>query len=120
MRHEVNPAGWYPDPELIGMPNHLRYWNGAEWTEHRRVRGQKSAGVATVLTILWPGAGHLYLGLNSKGMPFFVWNAVLLMLVLLSCELAIPVGVVVWIVTLCMTIGSIAADTEAVNNGDLR
>jgi hypothetical protein len=26
------PAGWYPDPQ---SPDHLRYWHGAKWTEHR-------------------------------------------------------------------------------------
>jgi Protein of unknown function (DUF2510) len=25
------PAGWYPDPQ---QPDHQRYWDGSEWTEH--------------------------------------------------------------------------------------
>jgi len=26
------PAGWLPDPS--GVPNTLRYWDGASWTQH--------------------------------------------------------------------------------------
>jgi hypothetical protein len=29
----VAPAGWYPDPQLIGI---VRYWDGSAWTDHRR------------------------------------------------------------------------------------
>ncbi|GAB2991314.1 RDD family protein [Nocardioides montaniterrae] len=29
------PAGWYPDPTApYADPPHMRYWNGAAWTEH--------------------------------------------------------------------------------------
>jgi Protein of unknown function (DUF2510) len=30
--HSNTPAGWYADPQ--GTPNLLRYWDGAQWTEH--------------------------------------------------------------------------------------
>ena len=31
-----SPAGWYPepDPNHVGPPGRLRYWDGAAWTEH--------------------------------------------------------------------------------------
>jgi uncharacterized RDD family membrane protein YckC len=28
------PAGWYPDPAPQSAPGRLRYWDGAQWTEH--------------------------------------------------------------------------------------
>lgn len=30
--HPSTPAGWYADPQ--GTPNQLRWWDGAQWTEH--------------------------------------------------------------------------------------
>ncbi|KUJ69657.1 scramblase [Streptomyces albus subsp. albus] len=30
--HPNTPAGWYADPQ--GTPNLLRYWDGAQWTQH--------------------------------------------------------------------------------------
>ncbi|TVL93279.1 phospholipid scramblase-related protein [Streptomyces sp. SAJ15] len=30
--HPNTPAGWYADPQ--GTPNLLRWWDGAQWTEH--------------------------------------------------------------------------------------
>ena len=108
----MTAPGWYADPE---WPSYQRYWNGSEWTQHRAPRReQKSAGLAALPTVLWPGAGHLYLGLKSKGMPYFVINGVALALWLILWVF-IPLGVVVWVVTLCMTVGSIADDTRMVN-----
>lgn len=51
------PAGWYPD----GTPNQVRYWNGAQWTEHTQpaalpvdvmagARASASSGSASVVT----------------------------------------------------------------------
>ncbi|WP_030936366.1 phospholipid scramblase-related protein [Streptomyces sp. NRRL S-646] len=30
--HSNTPAGWFPDPH--GAPQTLRYWDGAQWTQH--------------------------------------------------------------------------------------
>jgi hypothetical protein len=53
-----------------------RYSDGVQWTQRRvsavgqqRAVQGKSGAVAALLTVLWPGAGHMYLGLTSKGMP---------------------------------------------------
>lgn len=43
---DVNP-GWYDDPESA---LHLRYWNGAEWTDDRRPKPPTAAPAAAVAT----------------------------------------------------------------------
>jgi hypothetical protein len=35
------PAGWYPDPH--GAPRTLRYWDGAQWTQHIQADQQGQA-----------------------------------------------------------------------------
>lgn len=37
------PAGWYDDPEHAG---YLRYWDGAQWTDHRSPVGASTAATA--------------------------------------------------------------------------
>jgi uncharacterized protein (TIGR00266 family) len=37
---QTPPAGWFDDPE---DPASLRYWNGAEWTEHRSPKNAPAA-----------------------------------------------------------------------------
>ena len=79
---------------------------------------EKSSGIAVLLTVLWPGAGHLYLGLTQKAMPYFVANAiggVFILSVYLS-----PIGILIWLVTLCMTIGSVTRETNQVNDARRR
>ncbi|MFF7046867.1 phospholipid scramblase-related protein [Streptomyces griseorubiginosus] len=41
--HSNTPAGWYPDPH--GAPQTLRYWDGAQWTQHTNGQ-QQAAGQA--------------------------------------------------------------------------
>ena len=41
--HSNTPAGWYPDPH--GAPKTLRYWDGAQWTQHTNGQ-QQAAGQA--------------------------------------------------------------------------
>jgi uncharacterized protein YxjI len=38
--HSNTPAGWYPDPH--GAPETLRYWDGAQWTQH--TQGPQAGG----------------------------------------------------------------------------
>ncbi|MFE3850008.1 phospholipid scramblase-related protein [Streptomyces griseorubiginosus] len=41
--HSNTPAGWYPDPH--GAAQTLRYWDGAQWTQHTNSQ-QQAAGQA--------------------------------------------------------------------------
>jgi uncharacterized protein YxjI len=41
--HSNTPAGWYPDPH--GASQTLRYWDGAQWTQHTH-QDQQGAGQA--------------------------------------------------------------------------
>ncbi|MEV7072198.1 phospholipid scramblase-related protein [Streptomyces sp. NPDC091972] len=41
--HSNTPAGWYPDPH--GAAQTLRYWDGAQWTQHTH-QDQQGAGQA--------------------------------------------------------------------------
>jgi len=62
--HSNTPAGWYPDPH--GAPQTLRYWDGAQWTDHTHAEQQQAqqvqhqvqqqAGVAAG----GPGGGSLF------------------------------------------------------------
>lgn len=74
---------------------------------------EKSSAIALLLTILFPGAGHLYLGLTQKSIPHMVANAFGVVLAL--TVILLPITFVIWLVTLVMTVGSLTRDTETVN-----
>jgi len=74
----------------------------------------KSGNVALLLRILWPGLGQMYLGLTKRGTPYVVANAIGLVLGVLTLIL-IPISLIIWVVTLVMTVGKINDETIAVN-----
>lgn len=74
----------------------------------------KSSGLAVLFTILWPGAGHLYIGRTQKGTPYVIANAIAAFLSL--TVVLLPVGFIIWLVTLLMTAPNIANETEEVNS----
>jgi hypothetical protein len=119
------PPGWYPDPEQPGQ----RWWDGTTWgpvapeplvrpvapTSVSIPPQDKSSALALLLTVLWPGGGHLYLGLTQKSIPYVVANAIGTCVAFFSFFLLFPITFLIWLVTLLMTVGSISRDTEAVN-----
>jgi len=44
--HSNTPAGWYPDPQ--GAPQTLRYWDGAQWTQHTNQDQQQAQAAQPV------------------------------------------------------------------------
>ena len=48
------PANWYPDPEV---PGQQRYWDGAQWTEHRAPGAGEGPGDAGATASPDPSAG---------------------------------------------------------------
>ncbi|MFF7971364.1 phospholipid scramblase-related protein [Streptomyces sp. NPDC007905] len=50
------PAGWYPDPH--GAAQTLRYWDGAQWTEHTNPAQQAAGQVPQQQAAPQQAAGH--------------------------------------------------------------
>ncbi|MFF1304811.1 phospholipid scramblase-related protein [Streptomyces sp. NPDC058307] len=51
--HSNTPAGWYPDPH--GAAQTLRYWDGAQWTQHTH-QDQQGAGQGAAQAVQAPPA----------------------------------------------------------------
>ena len=74
--------------------------------------GEKNVLLAAILSFLFPGLGHLYLGLNKKGISFilaYIVSAILVMLII-----GFVLVIIVWIWALIDSIKS----TEAINRGE--
>jgi hypothetical protein len=111
----VSVSSTLPHAAHPALPPQAQYLPAAPDTYPMQFRAsEKSSGIALLLTILWPGAGSIYLGLTRKGTPYAVANAIGVGIGLLTLIL-LPVTFIVWIVTMLMTVGSVSADTETVN-----
>jgi TM2 domain-containing membrane protein YozV len=68
--------------------------------------------LSAILSILFPGLGHLYLGLDKKGISFILAYIVSAILILLL--IGVVLAIIVWIWALIDSIKS----TEAINRGE--
>lgn len=75
------------------------------------VSEEKSALVAALLTILFPGLGHLYLGLNHKGLTFILLYVVSIILII------IIVGFVLMLVLWIWALVDVIDSTNTINDG---
>ena len=51
------PAGWYDDPEY---PDHLRYWAGTAWSDHRAPKQARPAATASALSDIGSWLGQTF------------------------------------------------------------
>ena len=73
---------------------------------------EKNVLLSAILSFLFPGLGHLYLGLSKKGVSFIIAYIVSAILIILL--IGIVLVIIVWIWALIDTIKS----TEAINKGE--
>ena len=73
---------------------------------------EKSVLLSAILSFLFPGLGHLYLGLSKKGVSFII--AYIISAILIFLLIGFVLVIIVWIWSLVDTIKS----TEAINRGE--
>lgn len=78
------------------------------------IRGveEKSVVLSAILSFLFPGLGHLYIGLTKKGISFII--AYIVSAILIFLLIGIVLVIVVWLWALIDSIKS----TEAINKGE--
>ncbi|WP_363113786.1 DUF2510 domain-containing protein [Mycobacterium sp.] len=118
-----HPADTYPpapNPASTAGPygsHPAQSWGSAPYPPGAALPPQeKSSGIALLLTIFWPGGGHLYLGLTTRAIPYVVANAIGLALGVLFFPFLVLLTFLIWLITLCMTVGSVTRDTYYVND----
>lgn len=77
-----------------------------------RAAEEKNVLLAAILSFLFPGLGHLYLGLTKKGISFII--AYIISAILIFLLIGIVLVIIVWLWALIDSIKS----TEAINRGE--
>ena len=73
---------------------------------------EKSVAVAALLSIVFPGIGHFYIGLNQKGIMFIVAYIVSAILILLFIGFILVIAVWIWALI------DVIKSTNALNAGE--
>lgn len=79
------PAGWYDDPEY---PDHLRYWAGTAWSDHRAPKQATPAPTASALSDIGSWLGQTF------ELPIRRWKPI-------ASLLAAGIGVI-WLLTVAL------------------
>ena len=77
-----------------------------------QLKGEKSVLLSAILSFLFPGLGHLYLGLSKKGVSFII--AYIVSAILVFILIGFVLILIIWIWALIDSIKS----TEAINRGE--
>ena len=74
--------------------------------------GEKSLVLAIILSVIFPGLGQIYLGLNQKGILFIVGYIISAVLILLLIGFLLVLVVWIWALV------DVVQSTNAINNGE--
>ena len=74
--------------------------------------GEKSLVLAVILSVIFPGLGQIYLGLNQKGILFIVGYIISAVLILLLIGFLLVLVVWIWALV------DVVQSTNAINNGE--
>lgn len=90
---EVQPTPPQPQyaPPAYAQPGYAPYPYVQPYQGYGRVAGERSVGLAVVLSFLWTGLGQLYNHETAKGVLFFVLILVLAVVAVLFWWLCFPV-----------------------------
>ncbi|MEB3981165.1 DUF2510 domain-containing protein [Mycobacterium sp. 663a-19] len=83
MSSEVPAPGWYLDPDRA---NTQRYWNGKEWTEHRKQTDAPQ--YASMPTSSSGGFKGFWLGLSDSGRGWIVIGTIAAVIVIVGAIVA--------------------------------
>ncbi|WP_405310222.1 zinc-ribbon domain-containing protein [Methanobrevibacter sp.] len=74
--------------------------------------GEKNLVLAVILSVIFPGLGQIYLGLNQKGILFIVGYIISAVLILLLIGFLLVLVVWIWALV------DVVQSTNAINNGE--